>query len=226
MVRSAVIVAGGKGLRMQTDIPKQFLELNGKPVLMHTIEQFYNAFDSNIQIVLVLPLDHQGYWKSLCNKLSFHIPHAVAHGGQTRFDSVKSGLSKCPDTGIVGIHDGVRPLISQELIQNCYSVAEEKGSALPVVAITQSLRKRELSTSHPIDREGMCAVQTPQCFDILSIRNAYESANHKDFTDDATVFEAADGQISLVDGEETNIKITTQADLKIAEAILGMSTVR
>lgn len=225
-MRSAVIVAGGKGLRMQTDIPKQFLELKGKPVLMRTLKQFSKAFHGDIQLVLVLPKDHIAYWENLCKKYAFDIPHTLAMGGATRFDSVKSGLAKCDRATIVGIHDGVRPLVSEELIRTCYKEAEKHGSALPVTAISQSLRKTTPHGNHPVDRTGMMAVQTPQCFDYKMILKAYESASHIDFTDDATLAEAAGHSIHLVDGDATNIKITTQADLKIAEAILGMSASR
>lgn len=225
-MRSAVIVAGGKGLRMQTDIPKQFLELNGKPVLMHTIEQFSKAFNGEINIVLVLPADHVSYWKSICTKHEFEVSHQIALGGKTRFDSVKSGLSHCGQSSLVGIHDGVRPLISASLIRNCFDNAQTHGTALPVTPITQSLRKTTTEGSNPVDRNGMLAVQTPQCFQLEIILKAYERAEHTNFTDDATVAEAAGHKIHLVDGDPTNIKITTQADLKIAEAILGVSASR
>jgi 2-C-methyl-D-erythritol 4-phosphate cytidylyltransferase len=221
-MRSAVILAGGKGLRMQTDIPKQFLELNGKPVLMRTLEQFSNAFDGEIQIVLVLPKDHLEYWKTLCSKHRFGLRHTIAMGGATRCDSVKSGLSKCEGVRVIGIHDGVRPLITETLIRKCYSEALNHGTALPVTAITQSLRKSTDEGNQPVDRTGMMAVQTPQCFGYTVIKEAYELASNTNFTDDATVAEAAGHNIHLVEGDATNIKITTKADLKIAEAILGM----
>lgn len=222
MERYVVIVAGGKGLRMQSELPKQFMLLLDLPVLMHTIERFVLAFE-DIHIVLVLPADHIPFWKGLCVQMDFSIDHEIATGGETRFDSVKNGLDLCPAKGIVGIHDGVRPLVTPELIQLCYNEAEAHGSALPVMPMSQSIRKVENGHHHAVSREGLMAVQTPQCFDLALLKPCYEQPFDPAFTDDATVFEAAGHAVHLVAGEATNLKITTPDDLKIAEAILASS---
>ncbi len=221
MKKYAVIVAGGKGARMQSDLPKQFLTLAGKPVLMHTIAQFFNAIP-NCEIILVLPESQQGFWANLCLEYTFSIPHKVVSGGETRFHSVKNGLKACRNDGIVGIHDGVRPLISETMIQRCYASAEKHQSGLPVVPITQSLRKLDGGKNAAMSREGVVAVQTPQCFDLSLLKPSFEADYQESFTDDATVFEHAGHTIQLVAGEETNLKITTPADLAIAEAILAL----
>lgn len=221
MKKYAVIVAGGSGSRMKSDIPKQFLTLAGKPVLMHTLERFSEAL-APCEIILVLPENQQGFWANLCLEHSFKVPHQIVSGGETRFHSVKNGLNACANDGLVGIHDGVRPLISAAMIQRCYASAEKHGSGLPVVQITQSLRKVDGDSNKAISREGVVAVQTPQCFDLSLLKPAFEAEYHESFTDDATVFEHAGHSINLVEGEETNIKITTPADLAIAEAILAL----
>lgn len=225
MERYAVIVAGGKGLRMQSDLPKQFMLLHDVPVLMHTLERFAQAFD-HMHLVLVLPADHIPFWKNLCLQLDFDIEHTIVEGGQTRFHSVKNGLAYCPNDGVVGIHDGVRPLASEALIQRCYNTAASHGSGLPVVPVAQSLRKVEGDQNAAISRKGIMAVQTPQCFHLETIKAAFETDHKEAFTDDATVFEHAGHRIHLVDGEPTNIKLTSQADMKIAEAILSLSQSR
>jgi 2-C-methyl-D-erythritol 4-phosphate cytidylyltransferase len=208
---------------MQSDMPKQFLPINGVPVLMHTIQKFAAAVPE-IELVLVLPSDQISIWKSLCVEYKFTVHVNLVEGGETRFQSVKNGLSVCESDGVIAIHDGVRPLISGALIQVCFETALKSGSALPVVPISQSLRqKRGESDSVPIDRSGMLSVQTPQCFHAGLIKASYGQPFNDSFTDDATVFEAAGHKVTLVEGEETNLKITTQADLKIAQAILGMS---
>ncbi|MEZ4721345.1 MAG: 2-C-methyl-D-erythritol 4-phosphate cytidylyltransferase [Flavobacteriales bacterium] len=221
MKNSIVIVAGGKGSRMNSELPKQFMLLSDVPVLMHTLERFAQAIE-DIHIVLVLPKDHISFWKGLCQQMDFDLHHEVVEGGKERFDSVKNGLTACPNEGVIGVHDGVRPLLTEELILRCYTEAAKYGSALPVVPITQSLRKMDGESSYAVDRKGMLNVQTPQCFGAEQIKAAYNQPFTPAFTDDATVFEAAGNAIHLVDGEETNVKITTQADLKIAEAILGL----
>lgn len=218
----ALIVAGGKGARMHSDLPKQFMLLLDIPVLMHTIERFAVA-DDDIKIVLVLPSDQIPFWKRLCAQLDFDIEHTLVEGGITRYESVQNGLNACPDKGIVAIHDGVRPLISTRLIQHCISEAESHGSALPVLPVTQSLRKVTKGGSEAMSREGVMEVQTPQCFHLEQLKPCYSKPFQDSFTDDATVYEGAGHTIHLVEGESTNIKITTPADLTIAEAILGLS---
>ena len=215
-----IIVAGGKGLRMGSDLPKQFIPLCGKPVLMHTIEAFC-AYNSRIDIILVLPFSHQGYWKELCQEYSFEIPHKIASGGETRFHSVKNGL-KLVDEGWVGIHDGVRPLASKSLISRCFEEAIQKKAVIPVIHSTDSLRKMDDNThSHIIDRSKIRLVQTPQVFSVDLLQKAYRQKYDETFTDDASVVEFAGEKIYLTEGETTNIKITTPMDLKIGELILS-----
>lgn len=219
-------MAGGQGLRMGTSLPKQFIEVLGLPVLMHTLHKFDRVFNQDDSIVLVLPEDHIPYWKNLCAKHNFHVRHKIAKGGITRFESVKNGLACCNEHGTIGIHDGVRPLISERLITECFAQAEKTGSALPVEPISQSLRKIDGNSSRPLDRNGVVTVQTPQCFKAELIQNAYKTEFKATFTDDATVYESAGHIINMIAGEATNVKITTPSDLKIAEAILGMSVGR
>lgn len=209
---------------MQSDLPKQFMLLAGKPVLMHTLQQFYAA-DQGISIILVLPSQQVDHWKLLCQKFGFNLPHQIVNGGVTRYDSVKNGLRACPEDGIVAIHDGVRPLVSSSIITNGFETASSYGSALPVLPITQSLRKVSNGYSEPISRENIVAVQTPQCFSLIMLKPCYKKPFDKSFTDDATVFESDGHKVHLIEGDSKNIKITNPADLKIAEAILGSSVV-
>lgn len=215
-----VIVAGGKGLRMGYDLPKQFIELCGKPVLMRTIEAFYD-YDKSISIILVLPDLHKEFWKELCEKFNFKISHQIASGGETRFDSVKNGLALTGKEGIVAIHDGVRPLVSKKTIDECYTAAEKYGAAMPVTGVIESMRLVSNDNSQAVDRDKYRLVQTPQVFEVGLIKNAYNEAQHKDFTDDATVAEAFGHKIILINGCRENIKITNPLDLVIAEAIIA-----
>jgi len=217
--RYAIIVAGGRGLRMGGELPKQFLSLGGKPVLMRTLELFEGEVS---RIILVLPEDHIPFWQELCQKYHFTLPHTVALGGETRFHSVRSGLSHLPQAGLVAVHDGVRPLASRALIRRSFEEAERSGAALPACPVTDSLRLRqEEGKSEAVDRSRYVAVQTPQTFDLGRIQQAYQQAYSPLFTDDASVYEAASlGSITLVAGEETNIKLTTPRDLLLAELLL------
>lgn len=217
--RYAIIVAGGRGLRMGGELPKQFLPLSGKPVLMRTLELFEGEVS---RIILVLPEDHIPFWQELCQKYHFTLPHTVALGGETRFHSVRSGLSHLPQAGLVAVHDGVRPLASRALIRRSFEEAERSGAALPACPVTDSLRLRqEEGKSEAVDRSRYVAVQTPQTFDLGRLQRAYEQAYSPLFTDDASVYEAASlGSITLIDGEETNIKLTTPRDLLLAELLL------
>ncbi len=218
-MNNVIIVAGGKGLRMGSDLPKQFIPIAGKPVLMHTIEAFYR-FDKDIAIVLVLPVSHQQYWRELCADYHFEIPHTVANGGDTRFHSVKNGLAFVND-GVVGVQDGVRPFVSEEMIKRCYDAVEEYDAVIPVVDSTDSLREMlDGERSKIIDRSKIRLVQTPQVFNVDVLKKAYQTEYKDTFTDDASVVEEASVNIHLVKGEVTNIKITTPLDLKIAELIL------
>ncbi|MDR3058697.1 MAG: 2-C-methyl-D-erythritol 4-phosphate cytidylyltransferase [Prevotella sp.] len=218
MINNVIIVAGGKGLRMGSDLPKQFIPIGGKPVLMHTIEAFYN-FDQDINIILVLPLSHQNYWQELCEKYNFKINHTIANGGQTRFHSVKNGLSIVKE-GIVGVQDGVRPFASKEMIQRCFDAAEKYPAVIPVIDSTDSLREMvDDEKSKIVDRSKIRLVQTPQVFHFETLKEAYQTDFKETFTDDASVVESMGIGIHLVKGEVTNIKITTPLDLKIGEVI-------
>ena len=217
--RYAIIVAGGRGLRMGGELPKQFLPLSGKPVLMRTLELFEGEVS---RIILVLPEDHIPFWQELCEQYHFTQTHTVALGGETRFHSVRSGLSHLPQEGLVAVHDGVRPLVSRVLIRRSFEEAERSGAALPACPVTDSLRLRQdEGKSEAVDRSRYVAVQTPQTFDLGRLQQAYEQAYSPLFTDDASVYEAASlGSITLIDGEETNIKLTTPRDLLLAELLL------
>lgn len=219
MKKNVIIVAGGKGLRMGNDLPKQFIPIGGKPVLMRTIEAFYR-FDPDINIILVLPVSHQDYWKSLCKEYNFTIEHAIANGGETRFHSVKNGLALVAD-GLVGVQDGVRPFGSVEMIKRCFDAAREYPAVIPVIDSTDSLREVfEEYKSRIVDRSKIRLVQTPQVFDVNVLKKAYQTDFKETFTDDASVVEAMGVHVHLVKGEVTNIKITTPLDLKIGELIV------
>lgn len=215
----ALILAGGKGLRMGADLPKQFLLLAGKPVLMHTLEAFHKA-DLKTEIILVLPLEHQAYWSELCTKFDFTLKHRIATGGAVRFDSVCNGLKLIKEEGLIAVHDGVRPLVSAALIKKCFEAALEKGSVIPVFELTESIRRIEGSRSFAEDRNLYRAVQTPQTFRSELLKKAYEQPFREVFTDDASVVEAAGYEIALVDGARENIKITNPQDLLLAEQLI------
>jgi 2-C-methyl-D-erythritol 4-phosphate cytidylyltransferase len=221
MKKFVIIVAGGSGKRMGTEIPKQFLELSGKPVLMHTIQVFHN-FDPEGKIILVLPKDQQQFWKGLCMKHSFSLVHQVVSGGKTRFHSVQNGLSQIEGDGIVFIHDGVRPLVSIKTLDRCLKTAQESGNAIPVLPVIESLRKLEGEQNFSVDRSQYFSVQTPQSFRSEQILKAFEQKFDPAFTDDASVVEKADFPLFLVEGNRENIKITTPTDLIIAEAFLNI----
>lgn len=219
MKKNVIIVAGGKGLRMGNDLPKQFIPIGGKPVLMRTIEAFYR-FDQDINIILVLPVSHQDYWKSLCEEYNFSIEYIIANGGETRFHSVKNGLALVSD-GLVGVQDGVRPFGSVEMIKRCFDAAREYPAVIPVIDSTDSLREVvDEGKSRIVDRSKIRLVQTPQVFDLNVLKKAYQTDFKETFTDDASVVEAMGVDVHLVKGEVTNIKITTPLDLKIGELII------
>jgi len=219
MRRFVLITAGGSGKRMRSELPKQFLEIAGKPLLMHAFEAFMR-FDPNLEYILVMPETYQEYWRKLCLKHNFSQPHKTAFSGPTRFHSVKSGLNLVPNNSLVAIHDGVRPLVATQVIEQVFYLAEKFGNAIPVVGINESLRITEHALNRPLSRENVRIVQTPQCFKSDLIKKAYNRNYKEDFTDDATLFETDGHRIFLVDGNPENIKITTQADLKIAAALL------
>ncbi|MCD8268041.1 MAG: 2-C-methyl-D-erythritol 4-phosphate cytidylyltransferase [Parabacteroides sp.] len=229
MRKYVLIVVGGKGLRMGGDLPKQFIPLNGKPVLMHTLEAFYR-WGSSAELVLVLPEDHQPYWKMLCREIGCKVPHRIANGGETRFHSVRNGLqflseeientSERNEKALVAVHDGVRPFVSSEVISACFEEAEKSGAAIPVIPMIDSLRETDANGSHPVDRSRYFAVQTPQVFRSDVLLKAYGQDFSPLFTDDASVVEAMGQSIRLVTGNRENIKLTTPFDLLIAKGLL------
>jgi len=216
--RSTIIVAGGSGKRMGSPIPKQFMLLKGKPLLCRTIDAF-RAYDVTMPIIVVLPEAQIPIWKALCIGHDFHTEHRIVAGGVERFHSVRNGLA-IVEYGIVAVHDGVRPLVSVELIAQCFAAAEEHGAAIPVVAISSSVREVINGTSRAIDRSALRAVQTPQCFRVELLRHAFALPYDPAFTDEATLVERIGERIHLVEGAETNIKVTTPLDLRLAEMLL------
>lgn len=222
MKKFVIIVAGGSGSRMGTEIPKQFLELCGKPILMHTIQVFHD-FDPESKITLVLPEDQQEFWEELCRKHSFLLLHQIVSGGKTRFRSVLNGLSQIDEEGIVFIHDGVRPLVSKETLGRCFETAQKSGNAIPVLPVNESLRKQESDKNVSVDRSQYFSVQTPQTFRSEQILKAFEMDFDPAFTDDASVAEKAGFPIFMVEGNRENIKITTPIDLIIAETFLKIN---
>ena len=223
-MKYALIVAGGKGLRMGTDLPKQFLPIGGKPVLMRTLEAFYR-YSSEIQLILVLPHSQQDYWRELCAKYDFTLPHRVADGGETRFHSVKNGLAVIQEDGLVAVHDGVRPFVSQDVIARCYELAETGKAVVPVVGVVETVRQINENGSVTVDRERYKLVQTPQVFDVGLLKKAYEQSYTSAFTDDASVVEALGVSVCLTEGNRENVKITTPFDLKLAEFLLGSCSI-
>lgn len=217
-----IIVAGGKGLRMGADIPKQFLEVGGKPILMHTIQRFAD-YDAKMQIILVLPHEQQDYWRQLCSQYGFTVPHIIVDGGDTRFQSCKNGIMAIPGDvteGVVGIHDGVRPFVSAEVIERCYETAREEYAAIPVMPVVDTLRFVDRhGGGKNVYRGDYKIVQTPQTFDLSLIRQAYAQPYSESFTDDASVVESLGCSVRMVEGNRENIKITTQFDLKVARQL-------
>ena len=226
MKKAAILVAGGKGMRMGTSLPKQYLPLAGKPVLMHTLERFFQA-DPSLHLILVLPKEDFEYWNNLCASHAFVLPHQLVAGGASRFQSVKNGLMAIPfQEGLVAIHDGVRPFVSEKVIQNSFELAAEKGSAIPVVALKDSLRKVETSGESSFqDRAHFRLVQTPQTFQLKPLLKAFAVEELAIFTDDATVYEHQGWKISLIEGNPENIKLTTPEDLAFAEYLVASRVV-
>lgn len=204
---------------MGSSIHKQFLKLNSKPILIHTIERL-NRFVNNAEFIVALPKSQFEYWKELCKKYHLSIHHKLSKGGETRFESVKNALSFVKEESIVAIHDGVRPLVSEAVVKRCISMADRQGSAIPTLNLIESLRQLNGDTSIALDRSKYKIVQTPQCFKSHTILKAYELEYNESFTDDASVVEALGESVMLVDGNKENIKITTPEDLKIAEMYL------
>ena len=247
-----IILAGGKGLRMGSDIPKQFLPIGGLPVLMHTVKRF-REYSKELNIILVLPKQQQEYWQALCDEYQFMEDYTIADGGETRFHSIKNGLKLIPDDaqGLVGVHDGVRPFPSVEVIRNCYETARREGSAIPVIPVVETIRHLEgqsyvtsfhdfchdsakrastmalaapkVQRSRTVPRDEYRLVQTPQVFDIQLHKKAYAQDYRDSFTDDASVVESMGHAVALVDGNRENIKITTPFDCIVAEGIINQA---
>jgi 2-C-methyl-D-erythritol 4-phosphate cytidylyltransferase len=217
----ALIVAGGSGKRMESGIPKQFLPLQEKPVLMHTIEAFHKI--QGIKIIVVLPSSNMEDWKKILLQYSFSINHILVEGGETRFHSVLNGLQKVENESIVAIHDGVRPIISSDIIQKSFDIASQKGNAIAAVKLKDSIREMTIiGSSKNVNRNNYFLIQTPQTFQSSIIKDAYQKATHYNFTDDASVAEEISGvKINLFEGDYRNIKITTPEDLIIASAFLA-----
>ena len=209
-------------MRMGSDIPKQFLPIGGKPVLMRTLERF-REYSPTLQIILVLPKAQQDYWHQLCKDYNFEVEYVLADGGETRFHSVQNGLAKIPDDaeGVVGVHDGVRPFPSIDVIRNCYETARTAKAVIPVIPVVETVRHLQGNSSETVPRSDYRLVQTPQTFDIQLLKAANKQPYNDGFTDDASVVEAFGFNITLVEGNRENIKITTPYDMKIAEVLIG-----
>lgn len=219
----AIIVAAGNGTRMNSSIPKQYLELNGLPILMHTINAFYKA-SSSIHIILVLPPNDVLLWKDMCKRYLFNVPVSVAEGGKSRYQSVKNGLKFIQDeNSVVAIHDGVRPCVSTDLILKSYKVAQTKGNAVTSIDLKDSIRKITNGDNRSVDRTDYKLIQTPQTFLYSLLSKAYQNkmVNQEGFTDDASLVETIGETINLIEGDQRNIKITTREDLYIASSFLG-----
>lgn len=217
--RTMIITAGGIGKRMGSEIPKQFIEVCGKPILQHTLEAFF-SFDNHMQIILTLPEDWIDYWKETLEKQACTIPHLIVFGGKERYHSIKNALEHAKGS-VIGVHDGVRPLVSRQTIQTCFDALLTENSAIPVLKPKESIRKLTQESSQKEDRELIRLVQTPQCFREDVLRKAYEKPFHMGVTDDAGLVEEAGFSIFLTEGNEENIKITTPFDLEIATYLLS-----
>ncbi len=226
MKKYAIIVAGGKGLRMGGEIPKQFLPVKGRPVLMRTLEAFHD-YDNGMRLILVLPAAQRDYWHDLCHTYRFTVPHRLADGGETRYHSVANGLALVPDgepEAVVAVHDGVRPFVSRGVIAACFEEALHGRAVIPVVEVVDTLRRLSVDdagASHTVCRSEYRMVQTPQVFRVETLKAAYTQPYCPAFTDDASVVEAMGVPVRMVAGNRENIKITTRFDLKIAEAFLS-----
>ncbi len=221
MKRAVIIVAAGSGSRMGGKLPKQFQELRGKPIIIHTLETFYR-FDPEMRIIVVLAPEHRSLWDQLAGSYETPKGLVLTHGGNTRFDSVKNGLLQTGEAEIVGIHDAVRPLVSGETLARAYAAAEERGSGIPVLEMEESVRMVDQNgTSEHLDRSRLRKVQTPQVFETRKIRKAYQQPYDPTFTDDASVYESLFGPVTLVEGNRENIKITSPVDKKLASLLMA-----
>lgn len=219
MKKYVIIVAGGSGKRMLSELPKQFLAIHGKPILMYSFEQFYK-FDQQINFILVLPQQQIETWNQLCIAHDFSITHKIVVGGTERFHSVQNALSEIKKNCLVAVHDGVRPLVGTDTITRCFDMAEKLGNAIPVMPITESIRQTNGENNKSVNRNNFKVIQTPQVFQSEILISAYQQTYVQEFTDDASVVEKTGVKINLVEGNRENIKITTPADIGIAEALL------
>lgn len=215
---SVIITAGGSGARMGSSVPKQFIQLNEKPILMYTIERFYH-FDPKAQLIVTLPEEWNSYWEDLLIENDFRIPHRVVTGGIERYDSIKNALEYCIGKYIV-VHDGVRPLVSTDTLERCFNAVKQYGAVIPVINLKESLRLKSDGATKAVDRADYLLVQTPQCFEKEILLRAYKKTYDSSITDDATLVESIGVPIKTVDGNDSNIKITTQSDLSFAEYLL------
>ncbi len=220
MQKYVLIAAGGKGGRMASSLPKQFMMLAGRPVLMHVFDVFMK-YDPNIRVVVALPDALHGRWADLCRQHHLFAQHEVVSGGPTRYHSVKNALKHIPEGVLVAVHDGARPLVPLELIARVFTIAERFGNAIPVVEVNDSVRLVDHAMSSPADRNRVRLVQTPQCFRSSLLKKAYQQTYRESFTDDACVLESQGERLYLVDGKPENIKITTPLEAKIAETLIG-----
>lgn len=216
----AIIVGGGSGSRMQSEIPKQFMMLKGRPVLMHTIEAFYNS-DLHPEIIVVLNMDFHLYWEKLCEEFKFLVPHQLVKAGEQRFHSVKNGLKLVKETSIVAIHDAVRPLVSHEIIKASFEQAVKLGTSITAVKCRDSVRQSNGTRTVHLKREDIYLVQTPQTFKSDILKKAYLQDYRNEFTDDASVVERSGVEIHLVEGDNRNLKITFPEDIFLAELYMG-----
>jgi 2-C-methyl-D-erythritol 4-phosphate cytidylyltransferase len=220
MQRYAIIVAAGTGSRMNSGLPKQFLLLAGKPVLYYSLKAFFENDTSTIQVV-VLAKQEVTFWKEMCQKHKIQIPHQIVIGGNTRNESVRNGLNFLSGEGIVAIHDGARPFVNNEIIENCFLSAEKNGSGVACVKVKDSVRLVKESGNSALERDSLRLMQTPQTFQLSLIKKAFERLGDSNSTDDATVAEKAGHEIHLVEGSYQNLKITTPEDLILASALLN-----
>jgi 2-C-methyl-D-erythritol 4-phosphate cytidylyltransferase len=222
----AIIVAGGSGTRFGAEVPKQFLELGGRPILMRTIDAFWEQGNGSLEIIVTLPADQMGLWHELRDRYAFAVPHRVVPGGETRWHSVKNALDSIGDivgVDVIAVHDGVRPLAGVDLINRVLDAARRDGAAIPVVMLNDSVRQVDGDDSHALDRSSLRAVQTPQAFAARLLVVAYGQPFEATFTDDASVVERAGHRVTLVEGDPRNLKITRPMDLALAEYLLNQN---
>jgi 2-C-methyl-D-erythritol 4-phosphate cytidylyltransferase len=221
MKKSVIITAGGIGKRMGSELPKQFLVLGGKPVLVHTLELFFK-YDPNIEIILTLPNDWRGYWETVIDKYYCRVSHIVVNGGEERYHSIQNALKQCSGS-FIAVHDGVRPFVSFETLDRCFSALNQYEAVVPVLKLKESIRQTNENSTNAVDRSNYRLVHTPQCFHADVLHKAYEQAYHDKVTDDACLVEEIGYTIHLVESNEENIKLTTPFDFLIAETIIQRS---